>query len=109
VTLAMPMKNVTRTALADIDRKLSKAAKLLDAAAHDLRDTGLNPRGNITKIGSALVAVFEVQLQIYRRVPALAPQWSRDSPGIADGRSRKTTKVKRVNAKRRRRPASAGK
>jgi len=92
----MSMKNVTRTALAEIDRKLSKAAKLLDAAAHDLRDTGLNPRGNITKIGSALVAVFEVQHEIYRRVPALAP-------------TRKNTKVKRVKAKRRRQPASASK
>jgi len=95
------MKNVTRTALAEIDRKLSRAVKLLDAAAHDLRDTGLNLRENTTKIGSALVAVFEVQHQIYRRVPALAPEWIRDSLGIARGRALKINKMKRAKPTRR--------
>ena len=73
------MNNITRTSLAKIDRKLSQAVKLLDAAARDLRDAGLNPRKNIPKIGAALVAVFEVQHQIYRRVPALAPEWMKRS------------------------------
>jgi hypothetical protein len=103
------MKNVTRISLAEIDRKLSKAVKLLDAAAHDLRDTGLNPRESITKIGSALIAVFEVQHQIYRCAPERAPEWIRDSLGIARERSRKTTEMKRVKAKRRRLFRSAGK
>jgi hypothetical protein len=67
------MSKVTRTSLAKIDRKLGRAVKLLDAAAHDLRGAGLDPRRNISKIGAALVAVFEVQHQIYRRMPALAP------------------------------------
>lgn len=101
------MKNVTRTSLAEIDRKLSKAVKLLDAAAHDLRDTGLNARESITKIGSALVAVFEAQHQIYRRTPELAPKWIRDSLGIARGR--KSTKMKQVKPTRRRLSRSAGK
>jgi hypothetical protein len=96
------MKKVARTSLVEIDRKLSKAVKLLDAAAHDLRDTGLNPRENIVKIGSALAAVFEVQHQIYRRAPELAPKWIRDSLRIAAGRPRKTTKLKRARPERRR-------
>ncbi|MBS0417504.1 MAG: hypothetical protein JSR66_07305 [Proteobacteria bacterium] len=96
------MKKVRRRSLAEIDRKLSRAVKLLDAAAHDLRDTRLNPRENISKIGSALVAVFEVQHQIYRRAPELAPEWIRDKLAIAGGPSRKTTKVKRVKPKWRR-------
>jgi hypothetical protein len=103
------MRNATRISLAEIDRKLGKAVKLLDAAAHDLRDTGLNPRETITKIGSALVAVFEVQHQIYRRAPELAPEEIRDSLKIARGRPRKTTKVKRVKPKRPRSSPSAGK
>jgi len=103
------MTNATRTSLAEIDRKLGKAAKLLDAAAHEVRGTGLNPRATITKIGSALVAVFEVQHQIYRREPELAPDWIRDSLGIAPRRPREVSKLKRVTPKRRRASPSAGK
>ena len=77
-----------RPTLASIDRKLSKAAQLLDGAAADLRDADLDPRQNIRKIGSALVSIFEIQHQIYRRDPTLAPASVADGLGIARARPR---------------------
>jgi hypothetical protein len=87
------MKNA-RPTLTSINRKLAKAAELLNAAAGDLRDVGFSPRENIPKIASALVEVFEVQHQIYRCEPALAPAYLKKSLGLA--RLRRTTKDKRA-------------
>jgi hypothetical protein len=70
-----------RPPLASIDRKLTKAAELLDAAAADLRDVGLSSRENIRKIGTVFVTVFEIQHEIYRREPTLAPSYLMDSLG----------------------------
>lgn len=78
--------------LADIDRKLSKAAKLLDAAAADIRDADLKPGENIPKIGSALATIFEIQHQIYRHEPALAPAFLKKARAIAETRERKARK-----------------
>jgi hypothetical protein len=44
------VKQHRRPPLASIDRKLTKAAQLLDAAAANLRDVGLNSHENIRKI-----------------------------------------------------------
>jgi hypothetical protein len=88
------MKKKPRPSLTSINRKLAKAAEMLNAAAGDLRDVGLSPRENIRKIASALVEVFEVQHQIYRREPTLAPAYMKKALGIA--RPRGTTKDERV-------------
>lgn len=80
------MKQNCRPPLASINRKLSKAAQLLDAAAADLRDVGLNPRENIRKIGTMLVTVFEIQHEIYRREPSLAPAHVMEALGVARAR-----------------------
>jgi hypothetical protein len=76
-----PNENVMkkpRPTLTSINRKLAKAAELLDAASGDIRDVGLRPRENIRKIASALMEVFEVQHQIYRREPE-PPRTRRDN------------------------------
>jgi len=88
------MKKKPRPTLTSINRKLAKAAELLDAASGDIRDVGLSPRENIRKIASALVEVFEVQHQIYRCEPALAPAYMKKPLGIV--RPRRTTKDKRA-------------
>jgi hypothetical protein len=95
------MNEKLRPTLTRINRKLSKAAELLDSAARDLRDVGLSPRENIRKIASALMEVFEIQLQIYRREPALAPAYVKKSPGVA----RRPTTTKNKRAQRQSKPS----
>ena len=50
----------------------------MDGAAGIIRDLGFSPKSNITKIGEALVHVFEIQHQIYKIHPELQPPYLRD-------------------------------
>jgi hypothetical protein len=95
------VKKNSRLLLARINRNLAKAAELLNSAAGDLRDAGLSPRDNIRKIGSALVDVYEVQHQIYRREPTLAPAFLVKALGLERARSHRKTTSKRAKPRRR--------
>jgi hypothetical protein len=59
-----------------INRILSVAASLLDRAASEVRDGKLEPvRGNIERLSKALAEVMEVQLEVYKVQPELAPKY----------------------------------
>jgi len=94
------MKKRIRPILANIDRKLARAARLLDAAAAELRDAALNPEQNIRKIGSALVAIFEIQHQIYRCEPALTPPTLVTALAAKRGRLGTSKRLKRAKPAR---------
>jgi hypothetical protein len=91
-------KKTSPATLARINRKLAEAAELLNSAAGDLRDAGLKPRENIRKIGSALVNVYEVQLEIYVREPSLAPAFVAKALGLKRARPPRKTPSKRAKA-----------
>ena len=61
--------------LDEIERQLARAARILDRSARQLRDVKLNPNRNIRRIGEALVLVFEIQNEIYRKRPDLMPDF----------------------------------
>ncbi len=67
------MKN--EVSLDRLNDQLTKSAKLLDACADLIRDLELSPGDNITRIGEALVNIFEIQRQIYEQRPDLAPDY----------------------------------
>lgn len=65
--------------LDEIDRRLTRAARLLDCAASKIRDAKLDPKRNVRRLGEALVLVFEIQHEIYRKRPDLMPQFLKPS------------------------------
>lgn len=53
---------------------LEEATRLLDRAAHEIRDLPLKPtQSNIRHIGKALGEIFELREQIYALRPSLQP------------------------------------
>ena len=64
----------TAPTLEQINRQLTRAARVLDATATDLRDAKFNSGQNIYRIGSALSSIFEIQHEIYRARPNLLPK-----------------------------------
>ena len=62
--------------LESLNELLREAARLLDKAAEEIRDSPLKPiRSNIEHTGKALAEVFELQLQIDALRPDLSPQF----------------------------------
>jgi hypothetical protein len=59
--------------LKDIDKKISKATKILDDIASMVRDADLGTEKNIRRIGTALTYIFEVQHETWRADPSLVP------------------------------------
>ncbi|MBL8380849.1 MAG: hypothetical protein JNM79_23465 [Burkholderiales bacterium] len=59
--------------LDDIHGKLIEAARLLDAAARDMRDGTGMPAEQVAKIGAAMAEVMLVRHQIYVLRPDLMP------------------------------------
>lgn len=57
-----------------LERLLTRAGRLLDEAASEIRDLRLNSSKNIRKIGEALANVAEIRLEIYKRRPDLCPE-----------------------------------
>jgi hypothetical protein len=92
--MAATINNMKRrtphSSLSTTNRKLSKAAQLLDAAAAEIRDVDLEPSANIRKIGSALTTIFEIQHQIYRQQPSLQPAFLKKT---VEGTGRRKTKT----------------
>ena len=65
--------------LDSINEHLLVAAEELDRAAEDIRDLPLEPvKKHLRNIGTALVAVFEIQHSIYSKRPDLAPEHLND-------------------------------
>ncbi len=69
-----------------LDRQLRKSSRMLDDCARLIRDLDLSSRENIRRVGQALVLIFEIQDQIYKRRPDLTPEhlkegWNRPRPG----------------------------
>ena len=60
-----------KPSLHSLNTKLDRATKTLDSCAVMIRDSEEIDSANIWHIGEALSAVFEIQLQIYRRRPDL--------------------------------------
>jgi hypothetical protein len=59
--------------LENLDGLLQQAGKLLNEAAHEIRDIPLAPEKNIRAIGEVLIRIFEIQRQIYEQRPDLTP------------------------------------
>ena len=59
----------------EIERLLEDASRLLDAAARQLRDIQLDPKGNVRRIAEALTLVSEIRSQVYVKRPDLKPAY----------------------------------
>jgi len=62
-----------------INHDLDLAGKLLDGAAHKLRDAGFAPRRNVRRVGEALACVSAIQFEIYAARPDLLPRFLADT------------------------------
>src|SRR2546422_11015708 len=60
-----------KPSLEDLNARLERAGKILDSCATMIRDNAEIDSANVRNIADALSAVFEIQLQIYRRRPDL--------------------------------------
>lgn len=65
----------------DLDKRLRRSSKLLDACATAIRDLELNSEDNIRRIGEALASIFEIQNQIYELRPDLTPGYLKTGGG----------------------------
>ncbi len=61
--------------LDELEHLLKEASCLLDNAAKEVRDLGLEPEKNVRRIGEALVLVSEIRNEIYNRRPDLIPEY----------------------------------
>jgi hypothetical protein len=57
-----------------INRRLERIVAALSNAANDIRDAKLGPGRNVYRVGQALMAIFEIQADIYRNRPDLLPR-----------------------------------
>ena len=62
-----------------INHDLDLAGKLLDGAAHKLRDAGFAPRRNVRRVGEALASVSAIQFEIYAARPDLLRRFLADT------------------------------
>lgn len=60
--------------LDEIERDLARVAKVLDRMSAKIRDADLDPQRNVRRIGEALVNIFEIRHDIYRKRPDLLPR-----------------------------------
>jgi hypothetical protein len=65
--------------LETINARLERAIRALSRVAGEIRDAELNASQNIRKVGQALGCIFDIQHDIYRRVPKLLPVHLRDT------------------------------
>ena len=68
------------TSLEYLDRRLTRAARILSDCAGLTRDLDLNRRENIRRIGEALARIFEIQHEIYELRPELKPDYLQKEP-----------------------------
>jgi hypothetical protein len=74
--------------LKSIDLTLTAAANILNVAAQDIRDAGLEPvADNIRRIGTALVEIFEIQQAIHAVRPELKPAYLQVDEHSPDNRA----------------------
>jgi len=70
-----------KASLNSLDELLSRAAKLLERAAGQIRDLPLEPTGkNIKLIGKSLANIFDIQQLIYEIKPELTPEYLKKVP-----------------------------
>jgi hypothetical protein len=82
--------------LQGLDARLSRAAKLLDQAAYEIRRLRLSAPRNVLRVAEALQRISEIQFEIYTKRPGLVPASLRNTVRIAG---------KETASKRRRRSA----
>lgn len=61
--------------LEELENLLGEASSLLDKAAGEIRDLGLEPGRNVRRISEAIVLVSEIRNEIYTRRPDLMPEY----------------------------------
>jgi len=61
--------------LDELENLLKKASRLLDKAAAEIRDTGLEPEKNVRRITEAIVLASEIRNEFYNRRPDLIPEY----------------------------------
>ena len=59
--------------LDELENLLKEAAGLLDRAAVEIRDLGLEPEKNVRRIAEAIFLASEIRSDIYNRRPDLTP------------------------------------
>jgi hypothetical protein len=69
-----------KPSLDSLNAELTNAAKMLNGCTSVIRKLDLQPRANVRHIGEALVAIFEIQNDIYRRSPDLTPDYLKAQP-----------------------------
>src|SRR5919108_338288 len=68
----MPMRD--EPSLDSLNAELARASKMLNRCANVMKERDLLPRTNIRHIAEALVAIFEIQNDIYAQRPDLTPK-----------------------------------
>jgi hypothetical protein len=61
--------------LAELENLLKEASRLLDRAAAEIRDLGLEPEKNVRRVAEAIVLASEIRAEIYNRRPDLTPEY----------------------------------
>ena len=61
--------------LDELENLLKEASRLLDKAAAEIRDIGLEPEKNVRRIGEAIVLASEIRNEICNRRPDLIPEY----------------------------------
>ena len=61
--------------LDELKNLLKEASRLLDKAAAEIRDLGLEPEKNVCRIAEAIVLTSEIRKEIYNRRPDLIPEY----------------------------------
>jgi 2-methylisocitrate lyase-like PEP mutase family enzyme len=63
-----------------LNADLTRSGKMLNDCANAMKELGLLPRANIRHIAEALVAIFEIQSDIYKQRPDLMPEYLKAEP-----------------------------
>jgi len=61
--------------LRNLEEIFDTVTKLLDKAAHQIRDNQFNTDKNLSKIGHAIANISEIRVQIYQIRPDLMPDY----------------------------------
>jgi hypothetical protein len=83
-----------KLSLESLDELLTRAAKLLDKAAGQIRDLPLEPTSrNIRLIGESLANISEIQHLIYEIKPELTPEFLKEVPPYPREQGRALTRA----------------
>ena len=83
-----------KISLESLDELLTRAAKLLDKAAGQIRDLPLEPTSkNIRLIGESLANISEIQHLIYGIKPELTPEFLKEVPQYPGKQGRALTRA----------------